>query len=57
MNRDELFLMRRKKGITLKMIANYVNCSVSMLSLWENEKANLDPQKQILYKEFIQNYK
>lgn len=56
MEKTELFLIRRKKRITLKQIADYVGCSISLLSLYENDKAILDKNKQIKYQEFITNY-
>lgn len=56
MEKTELFLIRRKKKITLKQVADYVGCSISLLSLYENDKAILDKNKQIKYQEFITNY-
>lgn len=56
MKKDELFLMRRKKNIVLRQVAEHVGCSIAMLSLYENDKCNLDVNKQLKYKEFIQNY-
>jgi len=56
MEKDSLFLMRRKKKIVLREIAEHIGCSIAMLSLFENDKANLDLQKQILYKNYIMNY-
>lgn len=56
MEKDSLFLLRRKKGIKLREIAEFISCSVAMLSLWENEKCNLDVNKQVKYKEFIEKY-
>lgn len=56
MEKDQLFLLRRKKQIKLREIAEGLNCSIAMLSLWENNKANLDINKQIAYKEFIEKY-
>ncbi|WP_233785921.1 helix-turn-helix domain-containing protein [Planococcus halotolerans] len=56
MEKIELFLLRRKKGIKLREIAEYIHCSIAMLSLWENDKSNLDVNKQVMYKEFIERY-
>lgn len=56
MEKINLFLLRRKKGIKLREIAEYIDCSIAMLSLWENDKSNLDVNKQIKYKEFIEKY-
>ncbi|MGI2326423.1 XRE family transcriptional regulator [Planococcus sp. YIM B11945] len=54
MEKIDLFLLRRKKGIKLREIANYIDCSIAMLSLYENDKANLDVNKQMKYREFIE---
>ncbi|MTD30121.1 XRE family transcriptional regulator [Planomicrobium sp. YIM 101495] len=56
MEKEKLFLLRRKKQIKLREIAEFIDCSIAMLSLFENDKANLDINKQILYKQFIENY-
>ena len=56
MEKVDLFLLRRKKGIKLREIADSLNCSIAMLSLFENDKANLDINKQMKYKEFILQY-
>lgn len=56
MEKVELFLMRRQKGITLKMVSEHVDCSISLLSLWETNKANMDVNKQVLYREFIESF-
>lgn len=53
---EKYFLMRRRKGITLKQVAKYVGCSVSMLSLYENGRCNMDVNKKVKYKEFITNF-
>lgn len=51
-----LFLTRRKKGILLKQVAEYAECSIPLLSLFENEKANVSANVFQKYKEFIENY-
>lgn len=56
MEKDQLFLLRRKKHIKLREIAEFIDCSVALLSLWENSKAHMDVNKQIKYKEFIDKY-
>lgn len=57
MEKIEFFLLRRKKKITLKQLAEACNCSIGLLSLYENDKANMDVNKVQKYKEFITNYK
>jgi len=49
------FNLRRNKKIRLRQIANYLNCSISLLSRYEREDINMDEQKIIGYKEFILN--
>lgn len=56
MDKDLLFLMRRKKKITLKQLSEACNCSVSLLSLWENDKCSMNANKIQKYKEFITQY-
>ena len=56
MEKTQYFLMRRKKGITLQVVAKACDCSISLLSLYENDKANMEQEKVMKYKEFIGNY-
>jgi transcriptional regulator with XRE-family HTH domain len=49
------FNLRRNKKIRLKQIANYIKCSISLLSRYEREDINMDERKIIGYKEFILN--
>jgi len=51
----ELFIMRRKKKITLKELAEYIGCSISLLSLFENEKVDMDAIKRQKYRQYIIN--
>ncbi|MBE1557033.1 helix-turn-helix domain-containing protein [Sporosarcina limicola] len=53
---DMLFIQRRKKGITLKMLSEYIGCSIAMVSLVECEKARFSPTKAQKYKKFIELY-
>ncbi|ADL08049.1 helix-turn-helix domain-containing protein [Thermosediminibacter oceani] len=54
MNVKDLFIMaRKKKNITLQEIANSIGCSVSLLSMWERDKCNISPEKEIAYKQYI----
>ncbi|MFP3356754.1 helix-turn-helix transcriptional regulator [Planococcus sp. SIMBA_143] len=56
MEKVDYFLLRRKKGIKLRQVAEYIDCSIAMLSLYENDKANLDLNKVIKYRQFIDKY-
>lgn len=57
MNEKEQFVaIRRQKKIRLKQIANYLNCSISLLSRYERDDCFMDEQKIIGYKNFIINY-
>lgn len=49
------FNLRRSKKIRLKQIANYLKCSISLLSRYEREDINMDERKIIGYKQFILN--
>lgn len=57
MDKTELFLLRRSKKIKLRQIADYLNCSVSLISRYENGKRQMSDEKVKKYKEFIINYK
>ncbi len=50
------FLMRRQKKIRLKEVAKYVGCSVSLLSMFENNQVDMPAEKVQKYIEFITNY-
>jgi transcriptional regulator with XRE-family HTH domain len=50
------FLMRRQKKIRLKEVAKYVGCSVSLLSMFENNQVDMPVEKVQKYIEFITNY-
>lgn len=46
-------LKRISKDITLTEIANVMQCSVSLLSKYENDKADMDIEKIELYQQYI----
>ena len=56
MSKDELYMMRRKKKIKLREIADYLNCSIAYVSYYENDNRSFDREKTELYTEFIINY-
>jgi transcriptional regulator with XRE-family HTH domain len=55
MTQIELFLMRRQKQIRLSDIAKYIDCSIALLSKYENNKVAMEANKVQKYKEFILN--
>ncbi|ERM91927.1 XRE family transcriptional regulator [Caldanaerobacter subterraneus subsp. yonseiensis KB-1] len=50
------FLMRKQKKIKLREIAEYIGCSISLLSMFENNQIDMPTEKIQKYIEFIQNY-
>lgn len=54
--KDLLYIQRRRKKITLKMLSEYIGCSIAMVSLYETGKANFEKNKAIQYKNFIEKY-
>lgn len=56
MNKTELYLLRRKKKIKLRQLADYMGCSISLLSLYENDKFTFCDTKEYNYREYIINY-
>ena len=50
---EEYALWRKRNRVRLVDIAQFVKCSYSLLSLWENGKANIDTEKLQRYNEFI----
>lgn len=55
MNKESMFLMRRQKKIKLSQIALELNCSVALLSKYENNLVAMDNQKVSKYNQFILN--
>ncbi|HWJ80187.1 MAG TPA: helix-turn-helix transcriptional regulator [Niallia sp.] len=56
MSNLDLFIMRRSKGIKLRQVAEYCNCSISLISLYENQKTTMCNEKVKKYKKFIIDY-
>lgn len=52
-SRDYCMLLRRKNNIKLQTVADFINCSVSILSRWERGEGNISDEKVILYLNFI----
>lgn len=55
MDRKQWKLRRIAKDITLTEIANAMQCSISLLSKYENDIANMEENKVIQYQEYIEN--
>jgi predicted transcriptional regulator len=49
-------MQRKRKHIKLKEVAEYIQCSKSLISMYENSQANLSPDKERKYIEYIENY-
>ena len=57
MNKREMMLLeRRRKGIKLKELAEFIGVSIPMLSQFETGKKNLNPEFERMYDNFIINY-
>lgn len=55
MDRKQWKLKRIAKDITLTEIAKSICCSLSLLSKYENSKANMDIEKVRLYQRHIRD--
>lgn len=55
MNKDELFLLRRKKKIRLKDISKELGISIAAISRYENDLITLSKRNKDLYASFIIN--
>ncbi len=47
---------RMAKNITLREIAEYIGCSIALISKFENDERNMSYEKFHLYKYFIDHY-
>ncbi|WP_026678697.1 helix-turn-helix domain-containing protein [Fictibacillus gelatini] len=55
--KDEYFLKRRHKKISMQKIANYIGCSQSLISRYETGDCGMSKRKIELYRKFIDEYK
>lgn len=53
MDKSELYLMRRTKGITLKEIARYIGCSIPMVSMYERSEREFSATNKQKYEDYI----
>ncbi len=51
--REKYKVVRKKKGIKLRSISKEIGVSVPMLSMYENERANLSKEKENIYRLII----
>lgn len=56
MNQTDYFIMRKRKRIKLSEVAEYVDCSISLLSRYENLQVAMDTAKIKKYEKFILEY-
>ena len=54
--RDRYMLLRKKKKIKLKTIADHIGCSISLLSKYEKGTADMANEKVRRYRAFIDSY-
>ncbi|WP_273484739.1 hypothetical protein [Desulforamulus ruminis] len=54
--KEQFVALRRKKKIRLRRIAEYLSCSISLLSRYERDDCFMDEEKIIKYKNFINNF-
>lgn len=52
-DREEYILWRKRNRVRLIDVARYSNCSIALLSLWENGKANISDGVLEKYNEYI----
>ena len=54
--KEKYILIRRKKKIRLRHIAEHLHCSISLLSRWERDDCKMSASKVKGYREFIDNF-
>ena len=54
--KDEYIIKRRKKKIRLRQLAEYIGCSMSLISQYETDICGMDKEKIEKYKKFIDSY-
>lgn len=54
--KEEYILQRRKKKIRLRQLAEYIGCSMSLISRFETGDCDMDKAKIVKYQEFIDEY-
>lgn len=54
--REQYTIWRRRNRIRLSDVANYCQCSISYISMWENGIININDEILTKYNHFINNY-
>ena len=54
-DKEEYKIIRKRKHITLKNVADYINADISVVCRWENNKRNMTQEQVKKYIEFITN--
>jgi len=54
--REEYVIKRKRKGIRLRQIANYIGCSEALLCKYEKGHIELKDKTKELYERFIDTY-
>lgn len=54
--KEQYILLRKRKKIKLRQIAEYLDCSMMLISLYENDKSGMAENKVTRYKEYIEKY-
>lgn len=56
-SREQYTIFRRRNKVRLIDVAEYIGCSVSLLSKWERELVNISDEKVDLYNKFIETFR
>lgn len=54
--REQYVILRRRKKIQAKQIAEHINCSQSLISKYERCQSNMSDDKVTQYKNYILNF-
>jgi transcriptional regulator with XRE-family HTH domain len=55
--REEYVIKRKRKGIRLRQIANYIGCSEALLCKYEKGHLDLKEHVKEMYEKFIDTYR
>lgn len=55
-SREQYTIFRRRNKVRLIDVAEYIGCSISLLSKWERELVNISDDKVNLYNKFIKTF-
>ncbi|MFJ8063306.1 helix-turn-helix domain-containing protein [Psychrobacillus sp. NPDC096426] len=56
MTDTDYFIMRKRKRLKLSQVAEFVDCSISLLSRFENQQVAMDKEKVRKYRDYIEQY-